>query len=71
MRGRSWLERLPVTQEAAGSSPVAPATSRSEPLGEAGIGRTNFNSMVFVDVFIPSANFLQLLSHSNGELRAS
>jgi hypothetical protein len=23
----SWLERLPVTQEAAGSSPVAPANS--------------------------------------------
>jgi hypothetical protein len=25
LRGRSWLERLPVTQEVAGSSPVAPA----------------------------------------------
>jgi hypothetical protein len=29
MRGRSsvWLERLPVTQEAAGSSPAAPANN--------------------------------------------
>jgi hypothetical protein len=39
------------------SRPVAPATSRSEPLGEAGIVRSNFNSMVFVDFFITSSPF--------------